>query len=142
MSVEYGISADVKIVGSWNILFMVLAFVTFIMGFFIYRIIVERKTCTVPVEAVCVDYCSSHSNKDTTYSPVWEYEFEGRIIRSSEKIYSDSLKVKQGETRVLYVNPDNPVEFRQNMKGYLFFICVSAIIAVLIIWAMTVKAGN
>ncbi len=140
--VEYGTSMDQNGIGPWWALVLALAFVTAIVGYFTYRIIIERLTCTVPVEAACVEYAELNSNDGTTYAPVWEYQFEGQIIRSSEKMYSTSPKVKPGDTRILYVNPDNPEKFRQNVKGYIFFVSVSAIIAIVLIWAMIVKARN
>ena len=89
-----------------------------------------------------MEYAELNSNDGTTYAPVWEYQFNGQIIRSAEKIYSTSLKTKPGDIRILYVNPDNPEKFRQSVMGYIFFVSISAIIAIVIIWAMIVKAGN
>lgn len=140
--VEYGMSVARKGIGPWWALFLALAFVTAIVGYFTYRIIIERMTCTEPVEASCVEYAELNSNDGTTYAPVWEYQFNGQIIRSAEKIYSTSPKTKSGDIRILYVNPDNPEKFRQSVMGYIFFVGISAIIAIVLIWAMIVKAGN
>ncbi len=142
MDAEYGTGVDENGIGSWGALLFGLAFIVAILGYFIYCVVNERLTCTVPVQAVCVDYCSSHSSDGTTYAPVWEYEFQGRLIRSNETIYSSSMGNLLGQTRTLYINPDNPEKFRQNTKNYVFIFVICGIILVFIVGAMIVKARN
>ncbi len=142
MDVEYETDVDENGIGTWGALLFGLALIVAMLGFIIYRIVIERLTCTVPVQAVCVDYDSSHSSDGTTYAPVWEYEFQGRLIRSPETIYSSSMGGLLGKTRTLYVNPDNPEKFRQNTKNYAVFLVVCGIFLVFIVGAMIVKARS
>ncbi len=142
MDAEYGTGVDENGIGSWGALLLGLAFIVAILGYFIYCIVNERLTCTVPVQAVCVDYHTSHSSDGMTYAPVWEYEFQGRLIRTHGSIHSSSMGKLLGQTRTLYINPDNPEKFREDMKSYAVFLVVCGIFLVFIVGAMIVKARN
>lgn len=142
MDAEYGTGVDENGIGSWGALLLGLAFIVAILGYFIYRIVIERLTCTVPVQAVCVDYCTSHSSDGTTYAPVWEYEFQGRLIRTHGRIYSGSMGSLLGKTRTLYINPDDPEKFREDTKSYIFVFAICGIFLAFIVGAMIVKAKN
>lgn len=142
MDAEYGTGVDENGIGSWGALLLGLAFIVAILGYFIYRIVIEHLTCTVPVQAVCVDYRSSRSSDGTTYAPVWEYEFQGRLIRTCGSIYTSSSGKLLGKTRTLYINPDDPEKFRQDMKSYAVFLVVCGFFLVFIVGAMIVKARN
>lgn len=142
MDIEYGTGVDENGIGSWGALLFGFAFIAAVTGIIIYRIVIERLTCTVPVQAVCVDYCSSRSSNGTTYAPVWEYEFQGRLIRSHETIYSNGRGKLLGKTRTLYVNPDDPEKFRQSTGNHVFCLVICGIFIVFILGAMIVKARN
>lgn len=142
MEAEYGTGVDENGIGSWGALLLGLTFVVAIMGYFIYRIVIDHMTCTVPVQAVCVDYQSRYSSSGTVYAPVWEYEYQGQIIRSNATVYSNSRGKLLGKTCTLYINPDDPEKFRQSIKDYAVFLIVCGIFFAIIVGAMIVKAGN
>ena len=142
MDAEYGTGVDENGIGSWGALLLGLAFIMAIVGLIIYRIVIDHMTCSVPVQAVCVDYHSIFSSSGTVYAPVWEYEYQGRIIRSNAAVYSNTRGKLLGKTRTLYINPDNPEKFRQSMKDNAVMLFICGIFLAFIIGAMIVKARN
>ncbi len=142
MDIEYGTGVDENGIGSWGALLFGLAFVVAIAGFFIYRIVIEHMTCNVPVQAVCVDYQSIFSSGGTVYAPVWEYEYQGQIIRSNGAVYTNTRGKLLGKTRTLYINPDDPEKFRKSMKDNAVFLFACGIFLAFIVGAMIVKARN
>jgi hypothetical protein len=61
------------------------------------------------VPGVVVDYTTSTSDGSTTYSPVYEYEFEGRTYRHETNV-STSGRPTVGETETILVDPADPSE--------------------------------
>ena len=85
--------------------------------------IMNRKNCTVKVMAKCISLDASHSNKSTTYAPVYEYEYGGqmRTVRGNE--YSNFGNPKLGEVREIYIEPETHscyYEPKRELKGMIF----------------------
>ena len=71
-----------------------------------------KETCTYPVTAIVVDYKESHDNDDnsTTYTPVFEYQYNEGIYRSNLDMYSSDYrsKYKINTSHDILINPDEP----------------------------------
>lgn len=78
-----------------------------------YRIsIVKMRRCTYPVDAVCIDIKTRFRHKEgRSYCPVYMTEYQGKVIELCNEIYSNTNKIKAGDTRRIMINPDDPHDF-------------------------------
>lgn len=72
----------------------------------------KRGRCTCKMEGLCVE----HRRKpgEQAYTPVYEIYWKGAKIRIWNHVYVQKIgKIKPdvGETCVLHINPDNPMDF-------------------------------
>ncbi len=65
------------------------------------------------VPGVVVDYTTSTSDGSSTYSPVYEYEFEGRTYRH-ERSVSSSGRPTMGDTTTMLIDPEDPSTAKSN----------------------------
>ena len=84
-------------------------------GIFIYAIKLNtttNKRCTYSVDAVCIKRKAQYSRKHgKIYCPIYMIEYKGKIYELSDRVYTNIVNVKEGDSRTLMINPDNPHEF-------------------------------
>ena len=78
-----------------------------------YRIsIVKIRRCTYPIDAVCIDVKTRFRHKEgKSYCPVYMIEHQGKVIELCNEIYSNTNKIKAGDTQTIMINPDDPRDF-------------------------------
>ncbi len=76
----------------------------------------------VEVDAVVVDTGISSDTEGTTYSPIYEYTYEGETYRYDSPVASSNLKHKLGDHVTLLVDPSNPGRARENAFGELWLV--------------------
>lgn len=73
-----------------------------------------HKRCSHRVDAVCTKaeetFKTINNRLRRGYSLIYEIEFDGRNIELHEEIYPNGVRTV-GETREIFVNPDDPSEF-------------------------------
>ncbi|MFN8433974.1 MAG: DUF3592 domain-containing protein [Anaerolineales bacterium] len=70
-------------------------------------------TSGVEVDAVIVDMDASNSDGTTTYSPIYEYTYEGETYRYNSVNSSNIVTYDIGDHSTLLVDPSNPNNARQ-----------------------------
>ncbi len=77
----------------------------------------------VEVDSVVVD-TDIHNGSDgsTTYSPIFEYTYEGETYRYNSVNSSSNLSHKIGDHVTLVIDPSNPKHARENSFGELWFL--------------------
>lgn len=85
----------------------------------------EQKKCTYAVQGKCVEVkwrYSSSSNVGSTknYCPVYEYYYNGRTYTGSQGVYTNIIRVIEGEYREIFLNPDNPEVFYEKGMSRAF----------------------
>lgn len=70
-------------------------------------------TSGVEVDAVIVDMDASNSDGTTTYSPIYEYTYEGETYRYNSVNSSNIVTYDIGDHTTLLVDPSNPNNARQ-----------------------------
>lgn len=102
--------------------------------FAIYKTIQDYTYCTQPVQAVCVDLERRRSRKGrATYSPVWEYEYHGQLIRVRSNFSSNVGVPQVGSPKTLYVDPNDPYRFRTKVSGWIVFDVAAGFFVVMIL---------
>ena len=97
--------------------------------------LLKKKRCNLPIEAVCsdIDVFESRSNDEynrvtKTYAPVWEYIYEGMYFNETEKIHSNRCKIRKGDKRTIYIDPDYPEDFigvnHTGLVKYSIIVCL------------------
>lgn len=99
----------------------------------------EQKKCTCVVQGKCVEvkwhYSSSSNGGSTkTYCPVYEYYYNGQTYIGSQNIYTNILRVTEGEYREIFLNPDKPTVFYEKGMSRVLNV-VSLIIGMVFIGA-------
>lgn len=71
-----------------------------------------KDRCILPVKATVVEVVRrEHRNGDTIYLDVLEYTFKGKSYKKTSNIgYSFYDKTRIGQSKQVYINPDNPEE--------------------------------
>ena len=85
----------------------------------------KKKRCTASALAVIVEIEKDDdeagregTRKKYTYTPIYEFVANGKIIRKSGGIYSHNKKeFSVGDTAAVKYNPDKPEEFLVNGKS-------------------------
>ena len=85
----------------------------------------KKNRCTASASAVIVEVQaekdeagSENTHKKYTYTPIYEFEVNGNIIRKGGGIYSHNKKeFNVGDTVAVKYNPDKPEEFLVNGKS-------------------------
>lgn len=88
----------------------------------------KKRRCTFSVEATCVGLNSKLSNsgshrrghhhrRQRLYAPIWEYFFDGRMIRKAETTYSNVNVPQVGDICELMVNPNDPEDVYRHDGG-------------------------
>lgn len=70
-----------------------------------------KETCTDEVIATVIDLKISRKDDRTiTYTPIFEYEYDGYTYRESTKTYSNTFDdiFEKGTTWTIFVNPEKP----------------------------------
>ncbi|MBE5861534.1 MAG: DUF3592 domain-containing protein [Lachnospiraceae bacterium] len=71
----------------------------------------RHEVCNYRIMGTCVKIKTSYHKGTRTYCPVYEAYFRDETILLSNNTYSNMNHIEEGETRELYLNPDNPKEF-------------------------------
>lgn len=71
----------------------------------------KHEVCTYCITGTCVELKSQYDDGYRTYCPVYEVYFRGEMVQISNNFYSNMHRVEVGETREIYINPENPSEF-------------------------------
>ena len=69
------------------------------------------QTCTETVSGVVAENVEVYHDRRTTYAPVFEYKFGGRVYREQSSFSSNPPKFTEGEEIVIHLNPENPTEY-------------------------------
>jgi hypothetical protein len=101
-----------------------------ITAIMLIKMIYKYLTCTVPIKAVCVGADTDY-DENTTYTPIWEYEYHGQYIRTKSKVYSGA-QPKTGAVKTLYINPNQPKKFRRQIPEETPFLVVCIVLAVIL----------
>lgn len=116
----------------------------------IYMIINDRKKamrCTAWTNATVVDFSESvDSENHVLYSPIVEYEVEGKMYRRKRDLASNRRSNQIGDTITLYYDPSDPDVFlfgahKDQGSRMMSFICLGAGVVTLIVGAYSLIAG-
>lgn len=115
-----------------------------LVGFIIIGVGVRQKKklsrINVPIQALCIDLkVSRRSVGDDArtvkvYAPVWQYDYYGQIITVQSKIASNIKVPTVGQYYTIYINENNPYEFKEGGKNSamaIFYIVFGAIFAII-----------
>ena len=85
----------------------------------------EQKKCTYAVQGKCVEVkwhygSSSNGGSTKTYCPVYEYYYNGRTYTGSQGVYTNIIRVSEGEYREIFLNPDKPEIFYEKQMSRTF----------------------
>ena len=106
--------------------YLLVGIVIVLLGFLSIRKGSQTKNrCTASASAVIVEVQaekdeagSENTHKKYTYTPIYEFEVNGNIIRKCGGIYSHNKKeFNVGDTVAVKYNPDKPEEFLVNGKS-------------------------
>ncbi len=138
---DYETAVDENGFGHWWALILGLIVAVAFFVILLYRTIHVWRNCTDTVNAVCVELVPSidEETETTLYSPVWEYTYKGQLHRSSDGSATSVNVPKIGDHRTLYIDPEQPEEFRTKVPHELLFTILMAGVTALIIWAMYEK---
>lgn len=76
--------------------------------------ILKRQRCTYPIDAVCIGIKTRFRHKEgRSYCPVYMIEYQGKVIELCDEIYSNTNKLKPGDTKRIMINPNNPQDFHE-----------------------------
>ena len=71
----------------------------------------RHERCNYCIPATCVDLKSQYDEGTRTYCPVYEVYFRGETLLLSNHLFSNVNRIKVGETREIYLNPEKPTDF-------------------------------
>lgn len=119
---------------NWNAIIPILIILAFIIAGFsmLFLPIINKKrlkkVCNVMVSAKLVDYKYTYSdNGNKLYSPIYEFEFNGKKHNVSNNMYSN-IGVKPVDTIVnLMINPNDPEEYIDNSQSNIIVIVLGVI---------------
>lgn len=104
----------------------------------------KHEICTYCVMANCVEVKSHYHKGSRTYCPIYEIYFRDEMIQLCNNTYTNINRVEVGETREVYVNPDNPKEFfepkeEKSTKIFMYvlgsaFVAISAFALVMVLF--------
>lgn len=115
----------------WLIAFGVLFFV--IGAALMYAETSDKRECTEPVSAAVIDVRVTkvrHRRRLTsTYSPVYQFEYEGNEYTVSSSSSSSQLYYRTGDTAHIYVDPDDPTHIYcpKDKAGVLIYVIFMAL---------------
>ncbi len=106
--------------------FIVSGVVQLFAGF--YKLIYNKRFCTVKSEAICVDREEHHStrgrvvtientsadrirNRERSYSGTFKYEYNGKEYEGEDDTFSNQNIAQKGQRYTIYINPNNPEQF-------------------------------
>lgn len=93
----------------------------------IFGKVTAAKYCTYPVMAKVADIrVSTDSDGDRTYMPVYEFQFKGETHLIHNSTYSNIGVPKLGETREIFIDPENLDEYyeKKQQRGNSIFLFV------------------
>ena len=70
----------------------------------------QSRKCTVAVTGKVLDYKLSHDKNGQTYSPLYEYSYNGTVYQGYQEIYTHELNPPIDGERKIYINPEYPDE--------------------------------
>ena len=119
---------------NWNAIIPILLILAFIIAGFsmLFLPIINKKrlkkVCNVMVSAKLVDYKYTYSdNGNKLYSPIYEFEFNGKKHNVSNNMYSN-IGVKPVDTIVnLMINPNDPEEYMDNSQSNIIVLFLGVI---------------
>ena len=86
-----------------------------------YANISLKRRCTDQVTATIIDFAISHTRSHgrstTTRTPIYQYTYQGREYISKNSIYSNFGNGHVDDECLLYVNPEDPLEFYAKRRG-------------------------
>ena len=105
----------------------------------------KKQVCNYSIMATCVDLSQRWHKGRRTYCPVYEIYFRDQTIRLCNHVYSTANNVAVGESKELFINPQNPEEFYEEKQEKIvlsvlyivggMFIVVSVLALVVMIFA-------
>ena len=119
---------------NWDAIIPILLILAFIIAGFslLFLPIINKKrlkkVCNVMVSAKLVDYKYTYSdNGNKLYSPIYEFEFNGKKHNVSNNMYSN-IGVKPVDTILnLMINPNDPEEYMDNSQSNIIVIVLGVI---------------
>lgn len=81
----------------------------------------KKRVCTERVTAKCIDvkshYVSGKNGMRRVYSPVWEFEFYGKLYVADENNYSSNRNFEVDDIQEIFINPLDPQEIYRKVSG-------------------------
>lgn len=71
----------------------------------------KHEVCTYCITATVVDVKTHYRKGTRSYCPVYETYFRDETIRLCNNVFTNMRRVEVGETREIYLNPNQPTEF-------------------------------
>ena len=71
----------------------------------------KHEVCNYCITATCVEVKSHYDDGSRTYCPVYEVYFRHETMQICNNFYTNIHRVEVGETREIYLNPEDPNEF-------------------------------
>ena len=119
--------------GRTNYIFMIAIGVGIIV-FCVTGYIHKKRCCTMLVDAVCIDIQKSHRVRGMMQTPIYEIYYGGVPYHVADRIGSDAALPHVGESRQLYVDPDDLNEVF-DPKRYLRMLVLPCVIGLCVIAA-------
>ena len=106
----------------------------------------KHETCTYCITATCVEVKSRYHKGSRTYCPIYEIYFRDEMIQICNNVYTNMNHIEVGETREVYLNPENPKEFfepkeEKSTKIFMYvlgsaFVAISAFALVMMLFVV------
>lgn len=83
----------------------------------------QSRKCTVAVKGVVLDYKLSCDKNGETYSPLYEYSYNGTVYQGYQGIYTHELNPPVGGERKIYIDPEYPEDIfdkKPYIESYIF----------------------
>lgn len=93
--------------------------------FFWGSYIQKSKRCVTPVEAQVIRMLEHESDDGSTYSPVYEFTFNGQSYEANGEFSSNMERYRVGDSVTLHINPDDPNEFTDPKRDKKLLIIIS-----------------
>ena len=98
------------------IVLIVIGAVFFLLGMSLLRAYGDKGSCTESVSARVVKMIEhksggtsiKHNKTSTTYSPVFEYEYEGKKYTYTSTVASNPPEFSKGDPVMIWVDPNDP----------------------------------
>jgi len=106
----------------------------------------RHEVCTYCISATIVEVKSHYHKGTRSYCPIYEVYFRDEMIQLCNNTFTNMHHFEVGETREIYLNPNNPTEFfepreEKTLKTFLYilgsaFVAVSAFALVMILFVI------